>query len=105
MKLNAEIEGEQVQLEVQREGERIVAEVGGLHYELEARRVGEGEYLLIHEGRVYECRVGAARGAESRGSLVVAVGAHEYAVTLTDPKHLRGARVVAGHEGGRAQVS
>src|SRR5947209_7125368 len=105
MKLNAEIEGEKIALELRREGERVFAEVGGLHYELEARTVGEGEYLLIHEGRVYECRVGAAWGAQTRGSLVVAVGAHEYAVTLTDPKHLRGARVVAGHEGGRAQVS
>jgi biotin carboxyl carrier protein len=105
MKLNAEIEGEKVPLEVRREGGRVVAEVGGRRYELEARGVGEGEYLLLHGGRVYECRVGAARGAEPRGPLVVAVGAGEYAVTLTDPKHLRGARAVAGHDAGRAQVT
>jgi biotin carboxyl carrier protein len=105
MKLNAEIDGEKVALEFGREGGRVVADVGGRRYELEARSVGEGEYLLIQEGRVYECRVGAARGAQqSRGSLVVAVGAGEYDVTLTDTKHLRGTRAVSGEDGGRAQV-
>jgi biotin carboxyl carrier protein len=103
MKLNAEIEGENVALEVRREGERVVAEVGGRRYELEARGVGAGEYLLLHEGRVYECRVEQARGA--RGSLVVSLGAGEYAVTLTDPKHLRGARVGVGHDAGRAHIA
>ncbi|HST52187.1 MAG TPA: biotin/lipoyl-containing protein [Pyrinomonadaceae bacterium] len=105
MKLNAEIEGEKVALEVRREGGRVFAEVGGRRYELEARAVGSSEYLLIHGGRVYECRVGAARGARSRGELSVSVGAFEYAVALADPKHLRGARTVAEHEGGRAQVT
>src|SRR2546423_13395591 len=102
MKLNAELEGETVALEVRREGGRVFADVGGLRYELEARALGAGEYLLLHEGRVYECRVEQAQGARGRGSLVVSVGAGEYAVTLTDPKHLRGARVAGGHEAGRA---
>jgi biotin carboxyl carrier protein len=105
MKLNAEVEGERVALEVRREGGCVFAEVGGRRYELEARAVGEGEYLLIRDGRVYECRVGAARGAESRGRLSVAVGTGEYDVTLSDTKHLRGSHSVAGQEGGRAQVT
>jgi biotin carboxyl carrier protein len=106
MRLNAEIEGERVALEVRREGGRVFAEVGGRRYELEARRVGEGEYLLTHGGRVYECRVGAEAGAGvgARGSLRVSVGAREYGVTLTDPKHLRGAGAVGGEQGGRAQI-
>jgi biotin carboxyl carrier protein len=106
MKLNAEVGGESVALEVRREGGRVSAEVGGRRYELEARGVGEGEYLLLEGGRVYECRVGAARGAaDGRGRLGVAVGAREYEVTLRDTKHLRGARAVGGHDAGRAQVS
>jgi biotin carboxyl carrier protein len=105
MKLNAEVDGEKVALEVRREGERVFADVGGRRYELEARALGAGEYLLLQEGRVYECRVGTAQGSQGRGSLVVWVGADEYAVTLTDPKHLRGARVAGGHDAGRAQVS
>jgi len=104
MKLNAEIDGEKVALEVKREGGRVSAEVGGRRYELEARGVGAGEYLLIHGGRVYECRVGAEPGAAGRGALRVSVGAREYGVRLTDPKHLRGAGAGGGEPGGRAQV-
>ena len=102
MRLNAEIDGEKIALEVKREGERVFAEVGGRRYELEARGVGAGEYMLLHEGRVYECRVGRAR--EGGPTLNVTVGAREYEVTLTDPKRLRGAGVAHAHDSGRAQV-
>jgi|SRR5215204_237890 len=105
MRLNAEIDGERVALEVRREGGRVLAEVGGRRYELEAQSVGGGEYLLIREGRVYECRVGAEPGGGGgRGALRVSVGAREYGVTLTDPKHLRGAGAAGGEQGGLAQL-
>ena len=104
MKLNAEIDGERVALEVKREGGRVSGEVGGRRYDLEAREVSAGVYLLIHEGRVYECRVGGEPGASGRGALRVSVGAREYGITLTDPKHLRGAGGGAGEQGGLAQV-
>src|ERR687893_26810 len=102
MRLNAEIDGERVALEVKREGGRVFGEVGGRRYELEARGVGAGEYLLIHGGRVYGCRVGAEPGAEGRGALRGSVGAREDGVRLTDPKHLRGTG--GGEQGGRAQL-
>jgi len=104
MKLFAEIEGEAAAVEFRREGERVFAEVDGRAYELEARAVGAGEYLLLHEGRVRECRVGPSPGAQSRGSLRVSIGGADYAVGVTDPKHLRGARGAAGSDSGRAQV-
>jgi biotin carboxyl carrier protein len=100
MKLNAQIEGERVALELRREGGRVWAEVGGRRYELEARAVGAGEYVLLHEGRVYECRVGARAG----GAAEVTVGARAYEVVLTDPKRLRGAAAAGGEQGGRAQI-
>ena len=100
MKLNAEVEGERVALELKREGGRVWADVGGRRYELEARAVGAGEYVLLHEGRVYECRV----GARAEGAAEVTVGARAYEVRLTDPKHLRGAGSVGAHDAGRAQI-
>lgn len=102
MRIKAEIEGETYDLTLRREGERVFAEVGGRAYEFEARNVGAGEHLLVHEGRVYECRVEQSKG---RGApLTVAVGAVEYEVTLTDPKHLRGAGVAHGADAARAQI-
>ena|SRR5215218_3516819 len=101
MKLNAEINGGKVALAVRREGERVFAEVGGRRYELEARAVGAGEYLLVNEGRVCECRVDGRAGGSP---LTVSAGGREYEVTLTDPKHLRGAGVAHGAGEGRAQV-
>lgn len=101
MKLRAEIEGEELALEVRRDGGRIVAEVGGRRYELDAREVGGGEYLLLHEGRVYECRVGEEA---QEGRVEVNAAGRTYAVALADPRRLRGARSVAGREEGRAQL-
>ena len=101
MRLKAELSGETYELSIRREGVRVFAEVGGRAYELEARAVGAGEYLLLHEGRVYECRVDRRAGGSP---LSVSVGGDEYEVTLTDPKHLRGAGVAHGAGEGRAQV-
>ena len=103
MRLKADIAGETFELSVRREGERVFAELDGRRYELEARAVGAGEYLLVHEGRVYDCRVNGAGGA--RGDSEVSVRGHAYGVRLTDPKHLRGAGGPHGSDGGRAQVT
>ena len=100
MKLRAEVDGEEMALDVRREGGRVVAEIGGRRYVLEAREVGAGEYLLLRDGHVYECRV----GAEARGHVEVSVGGREYAVALADPRRLRGAQAAAGPGEGRAQL-
>jgi biotin carboxyl carrier protein len=102
MKLIAEIEGEKSHLELRREGEAASAEVEGRRYRLEVREPEPGVFLLLHEGRVYECRVGGA-GA-SAGGAEVRVGNNSYRVRLSDPKRLRAAGAAAGHKGGRAQV-
>ncbi|MCA1634596.1 MAG: biotin/lipoyl-binding protein [Acidobacteria bacterium] len=105
MKLIAEIEGEKASVELKRDGERAFAEVGGRSYELEVREPEAGAYLLLHEGRVYECRVSGGRAAAAMGAGVeVRVGSHSYRVQLSDPKRLRGAGAAAGHDAGRAQV-
>lgn len=100
MKLTAAIAGAHHELSIKRDGTRLAAEIDGRRYEIEAREVGPSVYLLIASGQVYECRVDRKRaGAE------VSIGKHVYAVTLADPKRLRGAQGPGVHDGeGSAQV-
>jgi biotin carboxyl carrier protein len=105
MKLIAEVEGERHALEVRREGGRVFAAVGGREYEVEARELGGGGYLLLHGGRVYECRVERAAGETvDEGAAEVHVRGRAYGVRVVDPRRLRGARGAAGHDGGRAEI-
>jgi biotin carboxyl carrier protein len=108
MKLNAEIDGERLALDVRREaGARVVAEVDGRRYELEAREPETGVYLLFHEGRVFECRGGggaAAADARAHGRTEITIGGRTYGVALSDPKRLGGVGAAGAHAGGRAEV-
>jgi biotin carboxyl carrier protein len=103
MKLTAEIDGEQHALEVRREGARVYAEVGGRAYELEARETEAGAYLIVLDGRVYECRVEAA-GAPG-GAAKVEVGGRAHVVALFDPRRLRAAGAGGAQDQGRAVVA
>jgi biotin carboxyl carrier protein len=101
MKLTAEIAGKRHELSIRRDGQRLSAEIDGRRYEMEAREIGGGAYLLLVDGRVYECRVDQG----PREIFNVHVGSHAYSVTLTDPKRLRGAQGAGAHAGvGSAQI-
>lgn len=103
MKLIVEIDGENRELEVKREGSRVVAEVDGARrYEIEAHSPQPGVYLLLSEGRVHECRV-SRQGAQP-AAIDVAVGGRAFRATLTDPKRLRAAQSTGAKAGGTAQI-
>jgi biotin carboxyl carrier protein len=100
MKLTAEIAGEHHELNIKRDGTRLAAEIDGRRHELDAREIGLGIYLLIANGQVYECRVDRGRAGFN-----VRLGNHLYAVTLADPKRLRGAQAAGAHDAqGSAQI-
>ena len=90
MKLAANIAGERYELNVRRDGVRLTAAIDERVYEIEAREIGAGIYLLIVDGRVYECRVD--RGGEARVLFSVQVSGQVYAVSLADPKRLSAAQ-------------
>ncbi|HEY0082954.1 MAG TPA: biotin/lipoyl-containing protein [Pyrinomonadaceae bacterium] len=104
MKLIAEIAGAQQELEISRDGARARATVDGRSYEVEVHEPEPGLYLLMHGGRVYECRVERGAGA-ARGLSEVRLHDVAYEVALTDPKRLRGARGAGAEASGRAQVA
>ncbi len=102
MKLTAEIAGETYELNIERDGERVLAEVNGRRYELEARMSEPGVYLLLTGNKVYECHI--SRDSKRREKFDVLVGTSAYSVILNDPKRLRGAITSSAHSSGVASA-
>lgn len=104
MKLTLEINGKSLALDLRRDGERVVAEVGGRRYELTVREPERNVYLLFADHRTYECRVDGGGTQQHEGAATVQVGGDSYEVRLSDPKRLRGAQSSGADAGGRAKV-
>ena len=102
MKLRAEIDGKSREVQIKIDGARVAAQVDGRSYRLEARVSKQGFHLLLLNGRVYECRVDA--GAARQEVREVHIGSREFAVTLVDPKRLRGGQSAGAQADGAAQI-
>jgi len=102
MKLQASLGDRPATVELRREGNRVFADVDGRRYELDIRESSE-RLLLINQGRVFQCRIDGA--ADSGKPFEVWVGTSSYAITLADPKRLRGAANDAGHGDGAARIT
>lgn len=102
MKLLADIEGEKHEIRIRREAERVLAEIDGRTIEMDVREAEDGGYLLIIDGRVYDCRVGHVGAQDEKAE--VRVASRHYIITLADPKRLRAAGGLAAHDDGSAQI-
>ena len=92
MKLRADIAGESYSVDFRRYGHRVVTEIDDRRYELYVHESGPQEFLLIHDGRVFDCRV---EGRPEIGKAIdVIVGTKRCAIAITDPKRLRGSKAV-----------
>lgn len=96
MKLTAQLGEEKHEIQVNRDGNRITADIDGRSYELEASEPESGVYLLKHENRVFEVYVSPDG--------MVNVGGHQLEIKISDPKRLRGARGDAEHGDGTAEI-
>ena len=102
MKLHATISESQFDVDVRQQGARIIATVAGHSYDLELTRASNQDFLIINEGRVFDCRVD---GQPTSGARVnVTIGPHRYDVTLVDPKRLRSALGPGVHGEGAARI-
>jgi biotin carboxyl carrier protein len=102
MKLRATIEDIEVDVEIRREASQVFANVDGREYHLEAHASPAGVTLLAADGSVFDCRV---EGQPASGRAVdVFVGLNHYAVTLTDPKRLRGTAAASTHADSAARI-
>ena len=95
MKLTAEFAGESHEIDFRREAGRVVATIDGRRYEVAASRLEGGVYLLIHDGRVYECVVD--RNPARHGTVEVHVARRSFSLALSDPKRLRTGHGAGAH--------
>jgi biotin carboxyl carrier protein len=102
MKLHAVIETHQTDIQITHDGGRVFAEVAGRHYELDVHQSGSNGYLLISDGRVFDCRVEGR--PESGKQIDVIVGTRNYTLTLTDPKRLSSATSASAHGDDTARI-
>jgi len=102
MKLHAHINDLQSDIQIRDEDSRVAAEIDGRRYELDVHDSGANNFLLIADGRVFDCRV---EGRPESGKPVgVVVGTTRYEFTLIDPKRLRGASVAGAHADGATRI-
>ena len=103
MKLHATLADYQANILIQDDGARVHAEIDGRSYDLDVHDSGSGSYVLIADGRVFECRVEGR--PESGKSIAVIVATTPYSVTLVDPRRLRGASTAAAHADEAARIT
>jgi hypothetical protein len=92
MKLFAEHDGEQHEIEIRVEDLKVFARVGEKKYELEARQVEPNTYLFNLGGRIYECYVAPKNAA---GINRVRQGTKTFDLKLSDPNVCAAHRILA----------
>jgi biotin carboxyl carrier protein len=102
MKLHANINDHQTDIQIRDEGGRVFAEIDERSYELDVHESGASGYLLVANGQVFDCRVEGR--PESGLPLEVIVGTTRYAITLNDPKRLSSAASASTHAGDGARL-
>ncbi|NNF00045.1 MAG: hypothetical protein HKN25_13570 [Pyrinomonadaceae bacterium] len=103
MKLIAEFEGRQIDVTIKREESRVLAEIEGRIYQLEATKPEPDVYLLKNDNKVFETYVSG--GPASPMALNVRVGTDEFEFSLQDPKRLRGSGGEADKSDGAAEIT
>ena len=102
LKLKARLAGQDYELTIRWDDGRVAADIDGRHYELEVSELGQGDYLMLDDLRVYNCRLATSRGR--RDSFEVHLRGNRYDVRVIDPKRLRSAQSSGRDDPGEAQI-
>jgi biotin carboxyl carrier protein len=100
MKLQAEIEGEKLEVEFVRDGRTLTATVDGRSYTLEISEPEPNVFLFKSDNKVTEVDISPV----SPGLVEARVGSHEFQIKLTDPKRLRGTSAGIDSIDGRVEI-
>ncbi len=105
MKLRAQLSDADHEVSLKLADGRAVVEVDGRHYDIEVRKVGSGEYLLINGSNLYRCRVESKRISGFEGeSFAAVVRGRSYDISVIDPKRLRSGQSSGAHHTGAAEI-
>jgi biotin carboxyl carrier protein len=102
MKLQAEIDGETIEVDIKLEGDRLLAVVGDREYSLEISEPEDGVLLFKKGSQIFEVFVTQPNSPDSPTH--VAIRGSEYDVSIIDPKRLRGTRSDHAHAGGAVEI-
>lgn len=102
MKLQAETNDTEYQIEFKRDGDKICADIDGRKYEIEVSEPESNVFLIKHENKIFEAFVSPR--INSNDPLQVRIGAAELEIKLTDPKRLRGTGANDAHADGLAEI-
>jgi biotin carboxyl carrier protein len=101
MKLQAEIDGEILDIEIKREGEKVFARVADRDYELEVSEPEPNVFLIRDGSDIFES--GTSQHPDGNGTSVTVRGS-EFDVEIIDPKRLRGAGGDHAYSGGLIEI-
>jgi biotin carboxyl carrier protein len=96
MKLQAELNSEKHEIEIKRDGEKVSARVDGREYELEASEIEPNVYLFKYNNQIFQTYV-APNG-------MVNLGNHQFEISITDPKRLRGSNAAGANAEGTSEI-
>jgi biotin carboxyl carrier protein len=101
MKLLVNSGGESRELEIRKDGSRIVAEIGGKTYEIDGSSPEPGVWLLKNGHRVFEAFV--LPQAET-GRYKVSTGTDAFDITVADPRRLRASGAAGADTDGVVEI-
>ncbi len=102
MKLIAEFAEEKHAVEIKRDGGKIIADVGGRIYELEASEPEPNVWLFKHANKIYQIFVSPNEKAGE--PFAVNIGSRNYEIKVFDPKRLRGSGAGSGQAEGSSEI-
>lgn len=102
MKLQAQIGDTLQNVEIKRDGDKVLANVDDREYELVVSQPESNVFLLKHNGKIHEFYVAPAPDPGS--SQIVSSHNEDVEITLIDPKRLRGSASATGAVDGLAEI-
>ena len=102
MKLQAELNNENHEVEIKRDGDKVFARVDDRQYELEASEVEPNVFLLKNDNKIFEIFV-SPQNAIGEPYKVKAKN-FDFEINLIDPKRLRGSKSSGANADGVAEI-